>query len=209
MIHCVTKQIPADNPIRILHKNIHGSINLGEMTGIPVSAVITNRSGIDHAEVVYRINQGDWQMLGLTANGNRFYGNLPISLTEVPQTVEYYISATSNNGKTITKPITASQGGYFTFTYNDGNPEFDSTMFDFDTEPMPMECITFPFGSNWITEDTTGDQPTTTGIVTMADVSSQQSDVWYSLDGRKLSRRPTKPGVYIHCGKKVVLRSGT
>ena len=212
-IHCVTKQIPADNPIRILHKNIHGSINLGEMTGIPVSAVITNRSGIDHAEVVYRINQGDWQMLGLTANGNRFYGNLPISLTEVPQTVEYYISATSNNGKTITKPITASQGSYFTFTYNDGNPEFDSTMFDFDTEPMPMECITFPFGSNWLTkdttEDTTGDQPTTTGIVTMADVSSQQSDVWYSLDGRKLSRRPAKPGVYIHCGKKVVLRSGT
>ena len=29
--------------------------------------------------------------------------------------MEYYISATSNAGKTITKPMTASQGGYFTF----------------------------------------------------------------------------------------------
>ena len=204
-LHCVTKQIPADNPIRILHKTIHGSINLGELTAIPVSAVITNRSGISHAEVVYRTDGGDWQMLGLTANGNRFYGSLPISLTDVPHTVEYYISATSNNGKTITKPITASQGGYFTFTYNDGNPEFDSTMFDFDTEPMPMEQISFPFGSNWLTEDTTEDGSTTTGIVTMSDVRSQMSDAWYSLDGRKLSSQPTKPGVYIHCGKKVVL----
>ena len=29
--------------------------------------------------------------------------------------MEYYLSDTSNNGKTITKPITASQGGYYTF----------------------------------------------------------------------------------------------
>ena len=77
-------------------------------------------------------------------------------------------------------------------------------MFDFDTEPMPMERITFPFGSNWLTEDTTEDDSTATGIETMSDVRSQMSDVWYSLDGRKLSRQPTKPGVYIHCGKKVV-----
>ena len=202
-LHCVTKQIPADNPIRILHKNIHGSIHLGEMTGIPVSAVITNRSGIHHAEVVYRTDQGDWQMLGLTANGNRFYGSLPISLTDVPHTVEYYISATSNNGKTITKPITASQGGYFTFTYNDGNPEFDSTMFDFDTEPMPTEYITFPFGSNWLTEDTTEDEPTTTGIFNL-NINHRSDNNWYTLQGIMLSSQPTKPGVFIHCGKKVV-----
>ena len=202
-IHCVTKQIPADNPIRILHKNIHGSINLGELTDIPVSAVITNRSGIDHADVVWRINQGDWQMLRLTANGNRFYGSLPISQTDMPHTVEYYISATSINGKTITKPITAGQGGYFTFTYNDDNSVFDSTMFDFDTEPMPMESITFPFGSNWLTEDTTTDEPATTGIFNL-NISHVSDSHWCSLQGVMLNSRPTKPGVYIHCGKKVV-----
>ena len=202
-LHCVTKQIPADNPIRILHKNIHGSINLGELTAIPVSAVITNRSGISHAEVVWRTDQGDWQTITLTANGNRFYGSLPISLTDVPHTVEYYISATSCNGKTITKPFTASQGGYFTFTYNDGNPEFDSTMFDFDTEPMPTERITFPFGSNWLTEDTTEDDPTTTGIVNL-DISHRSDNRWATLQGIMLSSQPTKPGVFIHYGKKVV-----
>jgi hypothetical protein len=73
--------------------------------------------------------------------------------TDVPHTVEYYISATSNNGKTITKPMTASQGGYYSFTYNAGSPAFDSTMFDFETASMPMENITFTFGSSWATED--------------------------------------------------------
>ena len=37
-----------------------------------------------------------------------------------------------------------------------------------------------------------------TGIKTM-------SDVWYDLNGRKLTGRPTKKGIYIHNGKKVVI----
>lgn len=156
-IHCVTKQIPAENPIRILHKNIHGTII--PMTQIPVSAIITNNSGIAHAEVIYRDNGGEWQTLSLTANGNRFYGNMPVEVTEVSHTVEYYISATSNNGKTITKPMTASQGGYYTFSYNAGTPDFDSTMFDFDTTAMDMEDITFVFSTTWATEDHTEQNP--------------------------------------------------
>ena len=33
-----------------------------------------------------------------------------------------------------------------------------------------------------------------------------RSAAWYSLDGRKLSGKPTKSGVYIHNGKKVVIK---
>ena len=150
-IHCITKQIPAENPIRILHKNIHGTII--PMDEIPVSAIITNKSGIAHAEVVYRDNEGEWQTVSLSANGNRFSGSIATLDTDVPHTVEYYISATSNNGKTITKPMTANQGGYYTFNYNAGTPDFDSTMFDFDTLPMPMENITFVFSTDWTSED--------------------------------------------------------
>ena len=157
-IHCVTKQIPADSPIRILHKNIHGSVAVGER--IPVSAIITNNSGIAQAEVVYRNNGGNWQTVTLTANGNRWYGNIPAEYTSVIHNVEYYISATSNNGKTITKPMTASQGGYYSFTYT--NPIIgltDSTMFDYDTTAMDMNDITFTFGSNWATEDESEQNP--------------------------------------------------
>ncbi|MBR4363560.1 MAG: hypothetical protein IKP33_01320, partial [Prevotella sp.] len=32
------------------------------------------------------------------------------------------------------------------------------------------------------------------------------SDDWYTIDGRKLSGKPAKKGVYIHNGKKAVMR---
>ena len=42
-----------------------------------------------------------------------------------------------------------------------------------------------------------------TGIETMYDVRSKMSDVWYTIDGRKLQGTPTKPGLYIYNGRKV------
>ncbi len=33
-----------------------------------------------------------------------------------------------------------------------------------------------------------------------------QSDTWYTLDGRRLEGKPTQCGVYIHKGKKVVIK---
>ena len=155
-IHCVTKQIPADNPVRILHKVIHGNCDAMRNSNIPVSAIITNKSGIAHAEVHYRLNGGDWQTLNLTANGNRFYNAFPFAdETATIVNVDYYISATSNNGKTITKPMTALQGGYYSFQFSNEpiEEEVDSTQYDFDTLPMPMENITFTFGTDWATED--------------------------------------------------------
>ena len=164
-IHCVTKQIPAENPVRILHKSIYGCANAME-DNMPVSAIITNRSGIAHAEVLYRSNGGQWDTLPLTANGNRYYGRLPhpavdindTTLNDTTITIEYYISATSNNGKTITKPMTAHQGGYYSYYYtNELDTVFslDSVMYDFDTTPMPATDITFLFDAQRTHRDTT------------------------------------------------------
>ena len=44
-----------------------------------------------------------------------------------------------------------------------------------------------------------------TGIITMSDVSSKMSDVWYTLGGQKLSGKPAQNGIYIHQGQKVVI----
>ena len=217
-IHCVTKQIPADNPVRILHKSIVGSANAMRGNDIPVSAIITNRSGIDHAEAIYRINGGEWNTLSLNGNGNKFSGVLPtasinervidtnyIPYTELDSTlihtdtitsvdtiiidsvvtvdttfsyiytydvdtlhfidtvpfvrdtlvtIEYYISATSKNGKTITKPMTAHQGGYYSFYYNGQEEVLDSINYDFSTEPRPESDITFVFDANRTSRDT-------------------------------------------------------
>ena len=36
--------------------------------------------------------------------------------------------------------------------------------------------------------------------------SSMVNDNWYTLDGRKLSGKPTMPGIYINNGKKIMIR---
>ena len=48
------------------------------------------------------------------------------------------------------------------------------------------------------------------GIETMSDVRSRMSDVWYTIDGRRLRGRPTVKGLYIRrpasdsFGKKIL-----
>lgn len=45
----------------------------------------------------------------------------------------------------------------------------------------------------------------TTGIRTMM-VTDNHSDAWYTLDGRRLNARPQHSGIYIHSGRKVVVK---
>ena len=118
-IHCITKQIPAEHPVRILHPAYHGNTGYAYTNAnAPIHAEITNVDGIESAKVVYRVDGGEWHEVALTAGANNSYdASLPtsgVSFTD-HATVEYYISATSNAGKTITKPMTAAQGGYFKF----------------------------------------------------------------------------------------------
>ena len=53
-----------------------------------------------------------------------------------------------------------------------------------------------------------GDE-TITGITEISADSSPYPTLdkgWYTIDGRKLSSRPTQKGIYIHNGQKVVKR---
>ena len=50
------------------------------------------------------------------------------------------------------------------------------------------------------------DDEETTGIASMADGIDNMSDVWYTLDGRKLNSKPTTKGLYIVNGKKVMIK---
>ena len=46
----------------------------------------------------------------------------------------------------------------------------------------------------------------TTSVETLSDVGSKMSDVWYTLDGRKLDKQPTTKGIYVNGGRKVVIK---
>ena len=50
-----------------------------------------------------------------------------------------------------------------------------------------------------------GDGNTTTGIAGVAD-DSQKDGEWYTVDGMKLDKQPTRKGLYINNGKKMVIK---
>lgn len=112
-IHCITKQIPAENPIRIYHNPINPIVDLKPEYAI--EATIQNKSGIFSAKVYWRYkNDPSWQIVNMDAKENNDF--LGIFTPQNDQkTIEYYIEATSNNGKTITKPMTAPNG-FYSFT---------------------------------------------------------------------------------------------
>lgn len=114
-IHCITKQIPADNPVRIYHDPIRFWNTTINQTFIPtIEAIIQNKSGIAQATLSYRsVGETAWQTIALDDQTDNLYTCvLPLAGGISRDTIEYFISATSNNGKTMQKPITAPQGFY-------------------------------------------------------------------------------------------------
>lgn len=127
-IHCVTREIAAEDPIFIAHAPIRETHHRSE--GFEIAAHIRNHSGIDQAEVFWSLDpdQG-FNSLSMTLQEDTFYAHIPAQLCETE--IFYYLSATNNNNKTITKPLVAP-GGYYSFTV-DG----DAT--HFYAEPTSVE----------------------------------------------------------------------
>jgi hypothetical protein len=203
-IHCITKQIPADNPVRILHDAMYGKVNFGTLTEVPFSAFITNKSGIQKASLHYCVEGGEWQKVDMTGNGNRWYCRVPVSNFPNGKMVSYYIEATSKNGKTVTKPVTANHGGYYDFTPS-SEVAYKADDYDFSTEPIAKEKITFQLDTRWLTEDKSSQKPTGISEITTSKDFSAPS-VWYTLGGLRLNEAPKAKGIYIYQGKKVVIK---
>jgi len=148
-IHCITKQIPADNPIRIFH-NPPPEISITQRS-YTLTANIYNKSGIKSASVFWRYKgETNWQELPMTDLGNQ---NFSVQLQNDTTTgsIQYYILANSNNGKTMTKPLTAPDG-YYSFAFSntnvvDNQPSSSELIGDFYPNPAKDESaikINFP-----------------------------------------------------------------
>jgi hypothetical protein len=51
-----------------------------------------------------------------------------------------------------------------------------------------------------------GDSSETTGILNSQISNLNSSDAWYTIDGRKLSGKPSVKGVYVNNGRKVIIK---
>lgn len=117
-VHCITKEIGVNDPLRIVHQGLPCMDNTAWAGGYPVWANITHRSGIQSAAIHYTTDPtGPWQTVNLPVyplddtvwTHKGFIPNQPAN-----STVYYYLEATALNGKSITRPITAPEG-YWSF----------------------------------------------------------------------------------------------
>jgi agmatine/peptidylarginine deiminase len=122
-IHCITMQIPAENPIRFWHPSVDGI-----QPALPkyhIVAKVTNKDGIASAHCFWRKNGAGWNDVTLADSAGYFIGDIVSNGMAGTDRIEYYLKATSNNGKTMTKPITAGNGGYYSILleYAAGMPQ--------------------------------------------------------------------------------------
>lgn len=129
-LHCITKEFVADNPVRFVHYPYLDKQPF--QSGYPIDAVITNRSGIANAKLYWRIKgAAAWNTVSMTsAAGNHWLGNIPATYKSIPDTFQYYIEATSTNGKTISRPMPGAAGPY-TFWYYDASGITEANATDF------------------------------------------------------------------------------
>ncbi|GEM_PF-386134 len=137
-IHCITRDIAAQDPIFIAHASIREAHV--EMDEFPVEATITNANGIETASVFYAI-QGDdtFAEIPMQKEGTDTY-SASIPAQECGSTIYYFISATNSNDKTITKPL-VTPGNAWSF-------HVDGEVLDFAasaTSANINETITFQF----------------------------------------------------------------
>ena len=109
-IHCIVKEVGVSEPVWISHAKMD-SVVLDE-DSIMVSAVVKTMSGISEASVYWTADTS----LGFNSvpmhfvSGDTAIGYIPAQTDSTE--IFYYISATSNSGRTVTKPLVAPEGFY-------------------------------------------------------------------------------------------------
>lgn len=111
-IHCITKEIGVLNPVFISHSGLRNTSNT--TSPYEVKASIKTKTGVANAKLYWRTDTlNPYSLLNMTqVVADTFRAYIPAQPLNTK--IYYYISATSNNNKTVTKPFTAP-AGYFRF----------------------------------------------------------------------------------------------
>jgi agmatine/peptidylarginine deiminase len=114
-LHCITMQIPAENPVLFWHPSVDGFYS-SIQNSFHIVAKITNKSGVTSAVCKWRLKGAStFNTINLTDSSGYFIGDIVANGLTAADEIEYYLSATTNNGKTAVKPITAPDGFYSIF----------------------------------------------------------------------------------------------
>ncbi|HQY21188.1 MAG TPA: agmatine deiminase family protein [Ignavibacteria bacterium] len=111
-LHCIAKEIGAVEPIFISHAKLYNTNN----TVLPyeVKAYIKTKSNVSGAKVYWSTDTSvGFNQLTMTALASDTFRTF-IPAQPLGANVYYYITANSNSGRTISKPLTAP-GGFYQF----------------------------------------------------------------------------------------------
>ncbi len=110
-IHCITKEIGVKEPIYISHSKIRSVVNSGA-NGYEVKAFIKTKSGISNASVFWSADtsQGFNQIVMNQISVDTFSAYIPPQ--QLNTKIYYYISASSNSGRVVQKPLTSPKGAF-------------------------------------------------------------------------------------------------
>lgn len=151
-IHCITMQIPAENPVLFWHPSVDGYYPEVK-SQFHIIAKITNRSGIATAKCLWRVKgQTAFQTLNLADSSGYYIGDMTATNLAASDEIEYYIEAVTNNGKTATKPLNAANGGYYNihFIMRSGIDDYlvETKNYLFNAYPNPASSkVIIPFYS--------------------------------------------------------------
>ncbi len=112
-IHCITKEVPQEELLRIIHKKLEGPQPYS--TNKMVYSAFEHQYSLDSLRLYYRKN-GDtaFSATEIIEGNPDFFGVIPEC--EPNDTIEYYIEACTDSA-TVKQPLSAPEG-YYTFWFN-------------------------------------------------------------------------------------------
>jgi len=121
-IHCITHTIGVEDPLWIVHQPIAQADSASTVT---LDAMIKHNTGISNATVFWRpAGEVDYTEIAMSFNTGTTW-TADMTLPGANTDIEYYIEATANSGKTLTRPIVAPDG-YWTINVDVlGTQDFD------------------------------------------------------------------------------------
>ena len=150
-IHCITREIAANDPIFISHAPIRDTMYYIP-EGYLITANISSTTGIQSATLCWSANttQG-FEEIAMEFVNDNYEAYIPSS--NIDGDLFYYIKAVNNNNKTICKPLVAPAGLYRFHAYGSG----EDYNFDFNASPLIAfegDEITFTFENNGVETNT-------------------------------------------------------
>ncbi len=152
-IHCISKEIAANDPIFFSHPPLRDEISYSG-NGYSISSHISSASGITEANLFWSLDTtAGFTQVPMSLELDTFRALIP---SQAPGTsVYYYISATNGNNKTLTKPLVAPQGLYvfdiqdlgFDFSVSATSIELgDQVTFEFINQGVSAQSFLWNFG---------------------------------------------------------------